>query len=87
MELGPVPELPPDHLATGAAVLAAIYPDARNSSALSQLRESKGLEPWTVREAWLLNSPQRELNHYVDITATFDRKGVLLSLSRWPRSR
>jgi len=27
-----------------------------------------------VREAWLLNSPAREINHYVDITDTFDRK-------------
>jgi LmbE family N-acetylglucosaminyl deacetylase len=23
---------------------------------------------------WLLNSPPREINHYVDITSTFDRK-------------
>jgi LmbE family N-acetylglucosaminyl deacetylase len=34
----------------------------------------EGLEPWTVQEAWLITSPQREINHYVDITATFDRK-------------
>lgn len=64
----------PDHLATGAAVLAAIYPDASNPFALAHLREEEGLEPWTVREAWLINSPEREVNHYVDITATFDRK-------------
>lgn len=64
----------PDHLTTGAAVLTAIYPDAGNLFALSYLRDDEGLEPWTVREAWLLNSPQREINHYVDITETFDRK-------------
>lgn len=64
----------PDHLATGAAVLTAIYPDAGNPFALPHLRANEGLEPWTVREAWLMNSPQREINHYVDITATFDRK-------------
>jgi LmbE family N-acetylglucosaminyl deacetylase len=64
----------PDHLATGAAVLAAIYPDAGNPFALGWLRDNEGLEAWTVREAWLLNSPLREVNHYVDITATFDRK-------------
>ena len=23
---------------------------------------------------WLINSPEREVNHYVDITETFDRK-------------
>jgi LmbE family N-acetylglucosaminyl deacetylase len=64
----------PDHLATGAAALVAIYPDASNPFALAQLREREGLEPWTVREVWLINSPEREVNHYVDITETFDRK-------------
>jgi LmbE family N-acetylglucosaminyl deacetylase len=64
----------PDHLAVGAAALTAIYPDAGNPFALTHLREEEGLEPWTVREAWLINSPEREVNHYVDITETFDRK-------------
>lgn len=64
----------PDHLATGAAVLEAIYPDASNRFALPHLREDEGLEPWTVREVWLLNSPLPEINHYVDITNAFDRK-------------
>lgn len=64
----------PDHLATGAAALTAIYPDAGNPFALTHLAASEGLNPWTVAEAWLLNSPGREINHYVDITATFDRK-------------
>lgn len=64
----------PDHLATGAAVLAAIYPDAGNPFALPWLQVDEDLDAWTVREAWLLNSPQREINHYVDITVTFDRK-------------
>jgi LmbE family N-acetylglucosaminyl deacetylase len=64
----------PDHLATGAAALKAIYPDASNPFALTNLLHDEGLEPWTVQEAWLINSPQREINHYVDITGTFDRK-------------
>jgi LmbE family N-acetylglucosaminyl deacetylase len=64
----------PDHLATGAAALTAIYPDAGNPFALTKLREDEGLEPWTVREVWMINSPEREVNHYVDITETFDRK-------------
>jgi LmbE family N-acetylglucosaminyl deacetylase len=64
----------PDHLATGAAVLTAIYPDAGNQFALPQLKEQEGLDAWTVGEVWLLNSPQREVNRYVDITETFDRK-------------
>jgi LmbE family N-acetylglucosaminyl deacetylase len=64
----------PDHLATGAAVLTAIYPDTSNPFALTHLRQDEGLEPWTVGEVWLINSPEREINHYVDITETFDRK-------------
>jgi LmbE family N-acetylglucosaminyl deacetylase len=64
----------PDHLATGAAVLKAIYPDASNPFAVIHLKQDEGLEPWAVQDAWLINSPQRETNHYVDITDTFDRK-------------
>lgn len=62
----------PDHLATGAAALRAVYPDAGNRFALPFLTEQEGLEPWTVPEIWLLNSPH--VNHYVDITETFPRK-------------
>jgi LmbE family N-acetylglucosaminyl deacetylase len=64
----------PDHLATGAAVLRAIYPDASNPFALIHLQQDEGLEPWAVQQVWLINSPQREVNYYVDITSTFDRK-------------
>jgi LmbE family N-acetylglucosaminyl deacetylase len=64
----------PDHLATGTLALQAIYPDAGNPFALTSLREDEGLEAWTVDEVWLINSPAREINHYVDITDTFDRK-------------
>ncbi len=64
----------PAHLATGAAALRALYPDAGNRFALPYLLADEGLEPWTVSEAWLINSPASEVNHYVDITGTFDRK-------------
>lgn len=64
----------PAHLATGAAVLAAVYPDASNPFALAHLKDGEDLQAWTVREAWLINSPEREVNHYVDITGTFGRK-------------
>ena len=64
----------PDHLATGAAVLTAIYPDAGNQFALPELKEQEDLDAWTVPEVWLINSPAREANRYVDITETFDRK-------------
>jgi LmbE family N-acetylglucosaminyl deacetylase len=62
----------PDHLAAGAAVLRAVYPDAGNRFAFPFLVEQEGLAPWTTPEIWLLNSPQP--NHYVDITPTFGRK-------------
>ncbi len=62
----------PDHLATGTLTLHAVYPDAGNPFALTVLREQEGLQPWTVDEIWLINSPH--VNHYVDVTDTFDRK-------------
>jgi LmbE family N-acetylglucosaminyl deacetylase len=66
----------PDHLATGAATLAAVYPDARNPFAHPALLADEGLEPWTVAEVWLLGGPQA--NHYPDITDTFERKVAAL---------
>ncbi len=62
----------PDHRAVGSAALDAVYPDARNQFAFPELLADEGLEPWTVREVWLMASPQAA--HYVDITATFDHK-------------
>ena len=38
-------------LATGAAVLRAIHPDASNPFALIHLQQDKGLEPWAVQES------------------------------------
>ena len=35
-----------------------------------------------MREAWLLNSPAREINHYVDITTTFGRKAAAVGAHR-----
>ncbi|MBV9143350.1 MAG: PIG-L family deacetylase [Pseudonocardiales bacterium] len=68
----------PDHRATGEITLSAIYPDAGNPFAHLPLREEEGLEAWTVREAWLINSPQA--NHYVDVTETFERKVAAVKL-------
>lgn len=61
----------PDHLAAGKAALDAIYPAARNPFAHPELLE-EGLEPWTVPDTWLMAHPTS--NHWVDVTATFDRK-------------
>ena len=62
----------PDHLASGAAAIAAIYPDARNPFAHRELLLDEGLEDWAVSETWLQAHP--EINHWVDITDTFDAK-------------
>jgi LmbE family N-acetylglucosaminyl deacetylase len=62
----------PDHLAAGEAAIAAVYPDARNPWAHPTLLEDEGLEPWSVRETWLMASPHS--HHTVDITDTFERK-------------
>ncbi len=62
----------PDHLAAGEATLAAIYPDSRNEFAHIGLFSDEGLHPHSVPETWLIGGP--DCNHYVNITATFDRK-------------
>jgi LmbE family N-acetylglucosaminyl deacetylase len=62
----------PDHRATGEAVPAAVFPDARNPFAHPELLRDEGLEPWDVNRVWLMGTPSP--NHYVDITDTLDRK-------------
>ena len=61
----------PDHLAAGAAAMAAVYPDARNPFTFPELL-AEGLEAHTAREVWLMAHPRR--NRYVDITDTITRK-------------
>ena len=62
----------PDHLAAGAAAIAAIYPDARNPFAHPSLLADEGLQEWAVAETWLMAHP--DSNHVVDITDRFDTK-------------
>ncbi len=61
----------PDHLAAGDAAIAAVYPDARNPFAHPELL-AEGLEPWAVREVYLMAAPTPDV--FVDITDTIDRK-------------
>lgn len=65
----------PDHLAAGETAIQAVYPDARNPFAFTDLR-TEGFEPWRVREVWVTGSPNP--NHFVDITDTFDKKMAAL---------
>lgn len=62
----------PDHLATGEAAMAAVYPDSRNQFAFPDLVSGHGLEPHTVQQIWLMGGP--EPNLHVDITDTIDQK-------------
>jgi LmbE family N-acetylglucosaminyl deacetylase len=67
----------PDHLATGEATMAAVYPDSRNPFAHPELLD-EGLEPWTVDQLWI--QLRGDSNVFVDTTNSFDRKlAALLS--------
>lgn len=65
----------PDHLAAGETAIQAVYPDARNPYAFTDLKDA-GFEPWRVREVWMTGSPTP--NHFVDITKSFDTKMAAL---------
>lgn len=62
----------PDHLASGQATMAAVYPDSRNPFAHTELLEDEGLEPWTVPQLWI--QMRGDSNVFVDTTDAFDRK-------------
>lgn len=62
----------PDHLAVGEATTCAVYPDARNEFAFTQLLRDEGLPPWVVREIWYAGGPSPD--YFVDITDAYPRK-------------
>ncbi len=62
----------PDHLATGEAAMAAVYPDSRNEFAFPHLLHEEGLEPHTVPELWLIGGP--DPNRHIDVTDWVERK-------------
>ncbi|MGI9601103.1 MAG: PIG-L deacetylase family protein [Acidimicrobiales bacterium] len=66
----------PDHLAVAEATMAAVYPDARNPWAHTELLDDEGLEPHAVGRVWIgmLDEP----DVFVDITDVFDRKVLAL---------
>jgi LmbE family N-acetylglucosaminyl deacetylase len=66
----------PDHLASGQATMAAVYPDSRNPFAHPELLD-EGLEPWTVPQLWV--QLRGESNVFVDTTDVFDRKLAALT--------
>lgn len=60
-----------DHRVVGQAVLDAVFPFARDHLAYPDLLAA-GLEPHKVSEVWCFAA--EEVNHRVDVTATFERK-------------
>lgn len=60
----------PDHLATGEATLASVYPAARDHLNFPELYTDEGLEPWKVRQVLLTGV--EEPNLWLDVSDTFD---------------
>ncbi len=67
----------PDHLRAGEAAMCAVYPDSRNPFAHPELL-TEGFEEWTVSEVWMNAAPTHLLNHWEDVTDTFDQKVAAL---------
>lgn len=61
----------PDHLAAGAATLAAVYPAAQNPWDFPELM-AEGLLPSRVKELYIVGAPMN--NYAVDVSATFAQK-------------
>ncbi len=66
----------PDHLASGEATIAAVYPDARNPHAHTHLL-AEGHKPHAVSHIWIAGGPNPNLA--VDITTHIDAKAAALS--------
>lgn len=60
----------PDHLATGEATLAAVYPAARDRLNFPELWTEEKLEPWKVRQVLLTGVEQPNL--WLDVADTFE---------------
>jgi LmbE family N-acetylglucosaminyl deacetylase len=61
----------PDHVATGQATIAAVYPDSRNPFAYPELID-EGLPAWTVPEVWVMGGTTA--GQPLDVTDQVDRK-------------
>ena len=63
----------PDHLATGEAVVSAVYPDARNAKSFPELL-AEGHQPHSVLRIWMMAGSPAANNLHVDISAQLERK-------------
>ena len=80
---GPYPGNHPDHIAAGEAAMAAVFPSARDHLSFPELLE-EGLEPWSVREVWVMGHPSPDV--FVDVTRDFDTsvRALLSHASQMP---
>jgi LmbE family N-acetylglucosaminyl deacetylase len=81
----------PDHRAAGQAALDAAFPAAGNPRAFRDLLFEEGLKAHKVKEVWLFFTWGQYVNHFVDITETFELKLAALAahesqLGDWARS-
>ena len=60
----------PDHLATGEAALAAVFPTARDRLTFPELLE-EGLQPHKVREVWIVGGLDGS-DYFVDVDGHMD---------------
>jgi LmbE family N-acetylglucosaminyl deacetylase len=60
----------PDHLATGEATLASVYPAARDHLNFPELWTEERLQPWKVRQVLLTGVEQPNL--WLDVSDTFE---------------
>ena len=60
----------PDHLATGEAALAAVFPTARDRLTFPELLE-EGFEPHKVREVWIVGGMEGS-DHFIDVDGYID---------------
>ena len=74
----------PDHLATGEATLAAVYPAARDRLNFPELLD-EGLEPWKVRQV-LVSGVERP-NLWVDVVGHPRARPAGAALPREPDRR
>ena len=66
----------PDHMASGEAALAAVFPTARDHLTFPELLEA-GLEPHKVAEVWIVGHPNPD--HWVDVTGHVDTSAKALA--------
>ena len=62
----------PDHIAMGEAVLAALFPSARDRLTFPELL-AEGLEPHNVTEVYIMASEEK-CDHYIDVTDHIETK-------------